>query len=63
VLIHASEKIQGSACSAVSYRGARFWIDDADFESKYALTVVQDCMALAQETDTSHVPVVTVPAN
>jgi hypothetical protein len=47
----------------MSYRGSRFWIDDMDFDSKYALTVVQDLMALAEETDTSHAPVVTVPAN
>jgi hypothetical protein len=62
VLIHAG-KIQGPVYSAVSYRGSRFWIDDADFDSKYALTVVQDLMALSEETDTSHAPVVTVPAN
>ena len=63
VLIHAGKKIQGPVYSAVSYRGSRFWIDDADFDSKYALTVVQDLMALSEETDTSHAPVVTVPAN
>jgi hypothetical protein len=63
VFIHASNKIQGSAYSAVSYRGSQYWIDDADFDSKYALTVVQDLMALAEETDTSHAPIVTVPAN
>jgi len=63
VLIHAGNKLKGSAYSAVTYRGSRFWIDDADFDSKYALTVVEDLMALAEETDTSHAPVVTVPAN
>jgi hypothetical protein len=63
VLIHAGKKIQGPVYSVVSYRGSRFWIDDADFDSKYALTVVQDLMALSEETDTSHAPVVTVPAN
>ena len=63
VLIQAGKKIQGAAYSAMSYRGSRYWIDDADFDSKYALTLVQDPMALAEETDTSHVPVVTVPAN
>jgi hypothetical protein len=47
----------------VRYRDSHFWIDDADFDSKYALTVVQDLMALAEETDVSHAPIVTVPAN
>jgi len=61
--LHAGKKIQGPVYSAVSYRGSRFWIDDADFDSKYALTVVQDLMALSEETDTSHAPIVTVPAN
>ncbi len=63
VLIHSAKKISGSAYAAIKYRNSLFWIDDSDFDSKYALTVVQDIMALAEETDTSHAPVVTVPAN
>jgi hypothetical protein len=63
VLIHAAKRIQGQAYAAVVYRNSNFWVDDADFDSKYALTVVQDLMALAEETDTSHAPIVTVPAN
>jgi hypothetical protein len=62
MVIHAARSVSGSAYAAVSYRSSRFWIDDTDFDSKYALTVVQDIMALAEETDVSHAPIVTVPA-
>jgi hypothetical protein len=62
VVIHSAKRTNGFAYAAIGYRGSEFWIDDSDFDSKYALTVVQDLMALAEETDTSHAPVVTVPA-
>ena len=63
MVIHAAKSIRGPAYADVRYRESHFWIDDADFDSKYALTVVQDLMALAEETDVSHAPIVTVPAN
>ena len=63
LVIHAAKSIRGPAYADVRYRDSHFWIDDADFDSKYALTVVQDLMALAEETDVSHAPIVTVPAN
>jgi hypothetical protein len=62
VIIHAANKVTGTAYAAVAYHAAKFWIDDTDFDSKYALTVLQDLMALAEVTDTAHAPVVTVPA-
>jgi hypothetical protein len=63
ILIHTAKKMANPVYASIVYRNSRFWIDDADFDSKYALTVVQDLMALAEETDVSHAPVVTVPAN
>ena len=63
MVIHAAKSIRGPAYADVRYRESHFWIDDADFDSKYALTVVQDLMALAEETDVSHAPIVTVPAS
>jgi len=63
VLVHSAKKIDGYAYTTVDYRGLRFWIDDSDFDSKYAFNIVQDVMALAEETDSAHAPVVTVPAN
>lgn len=63
IIVHATPKAPGNAYALVGYRSNKFWIDDADFDSKYALTVVQDLMALAEVPDTSHTPVVTVPAH
>jgi hypothetical protein len=63
VIVHVSEKPPPTVYTAVNYRSQQYWIDDTDFDSKYALTVVQNLMALAEVTDTSHAPVVTVPAN
>jgi hypothetical protein len=63
LVIHAAKSIRGPAYAEVSYRDSHFWIDDMDFDSKYAITVVQDLMALAEETDVSHAPIVTVPAH
>lgn len=62
VVIHAAKSISGPAYATVRYRSSHFWIDDSDFDSKYALTVVEDLMALAEETDVSRAPIVTVPA-
>jgi hypothetical protein len=63
VVVHATPKSPKSPYVEVSYRSSSFWIDDSDFDSKYALTVVRDLMALAEIPDTSHAPVLTVPAN
>jgi hypothetical protein len=49
--------------TAVDYASSKFWIEASDFDSKYALSLVQDLMALAEVTDTSRAPVVTIPAN
>ena len=48
--------------TAVDYGSSKFWIDASDFDSNYALSLVQNLMALAEVTDTSHAPVVTIPA-
>jgi hypothetical protein len=63
VVVHATSRAPKNAYVSVGYRSNQFWIDDSDFDSKYAMTVVQDLMALAEVTDTSHTPVVTVPAH
>lgn len=63
MVIHAGNKFPREVYAGIEYRASSFWIDDTDFDSKYALTVVQNLMALAEVTDTSHSPVVTVPAN
>lgn len=63
VAVHAAARAPRNCYVAIGYRTTAFWIDDADFDSKYALTIVQELMALAEVPDTTHAPVVTVPAN
>jgi hypothetical protein len=63
MVVHATSRAPDTAYVAIPYRSSTFWIDESDFDSKYALTVVQDLMALAEVPDATHAPVVTVPAN
>lgn len=62
VIIHAARKVIAAPYAAVAYHATKFWGDDTDFDSKYALTVLQDLMALAEVIHTTHALVVTVPA-
>jgi hypothetical protein len=61
LLIHAG-KPPRDAYASIRYRSRQFWIANTDFDTKYALTVVQSLEAVAQVSDNSHLPVVTVPA-
>jgi hypothetical protein len=63
ILVRVGEKPPKDAYVAVQYDKSEYWIDRSDFDSKYAFTVVQNLMALAEVTDTSKAPVVTIPAN
>jgi hypothetical protein len=63
IVVHATRQKPNTAYVSIPYHSSTFWIDESDFDSKYALTVVQDLMALAEVPDQTHAPVVTVPAN
>ena len=62
VLVIHTSKPPRNAYASINYRSHDFWIADTDFDTKYALTVVQSLEAVAQVSDNSHAPVVTVPA-
>jgi hypothetical protein len=62
LIIHAGRSAPAAAYVAIDYRGVAYWIEPNDFDSKYAFTVVQDVMALAEVTDDTKAPVVTIPA-
>jgi hypothetical protein len=47
----------------IHYGQSEYWIERSDFDSKYAFTVVQNLMALAEVTQSSKAPIVTIPAN
>jgi hypothetical protein len=63
IVVKVGEKPPKDAYVAIQYDKSEYWIDRGDFDSKYAFTVVQNLMALAEVTDTAKAPVVTIPAN
>lgn len=63
IVVHFGKSVPSDPYVAVGYRGLNHWIESDDFDSKYAFTVVQDVMALAEVTDNTKAPVVTIPAN
>ncbi len=62
IIMRVGEKPPKDAYVAVQYDKAEYWIDRGNFDSKYAFTMVQNLMALAEVTDTAKAPVVTIPA-
>lgn len=63
VVVHVGGSVPGDAYVAVEYGSDWYWIDRTDFDSKYAFTVVQNIIALAEATQDSKAPIVTIPAN
>lgn len=61
VVIHSGDKAPPDAFSAVRYHEQWYWIADADFDSKYAFSVLQTLLALAATSPQSNT-VVTIPA-
>lgn len=62
VAIRSGKKAPGTAFVSAHYRHTWFWIDNDDFDSKLAFSVVQTLLSLAQ-TPTAPGAVVTIPAN
>ncbi|MFX1675373.1 hypothetical protein PWR63_24505 [Paraburkholderia sp. A2WS-5] len=62
VVVHVGKKPPPDAYAAVVYHNATYWIDNDDFDSKYALTVLQNVIALAQANQDQKAPILTVPA-
>jgi len=63
VIVHTGSHTPKDAYIAIKYEGNSYWVDRADFDSKYALNVVQNLMALAQSTTQNAAPIITVPAS
>jgi hypothetical protein len=63
IVVRTGKEPPKDAYVSVPYDKSTYWIDRGDFDSKYAFTVVQNLMALAEVTDTARSPVVTIPAN
>jgi hypothetical protein len=46
----------------IAYGRHHFWIEQNDFDSKFAFSVVQDLIALAEANQNGKQPIVTIPA-
>lgn len=62
IVIHSGEKAPPDVYAEVAYRNRHFWIDPMDFDSKFAFSVVQNLIALAESSQNAKTPIVTIPA-
>ncbi len=62
VRVHVSPDVPADAYVTMQYGDAYYWIARNDFDSKYAFTVVQNLIALAEANQDTKAPIVTIPA-
>jgi len=62
VVVHVGDRAPADAYVSTDYEGKHYWIDRTDFDSKYAFTVLQNLIALAEANGDTKAPVVTIPA-
>lgn len=62
IVVHAGPAAPPSAYTAVRYGDAWFWIDDGDFDSKVADTILGLLIALVNGNAGGQTPVLTIPA-
>ena len=63
IIVHSAATAPADAYVSIPYDGTAYWIARDDFDSKYAFTVVQDLMALAEADTSAKAPIVTIPAD
>jgi len=62
VRIHSGKDKPAGAFAAVRYRDYWFWVDNGDFRTKRALTVVMFIFTLADTGSPERLPLITIPA-
>jgi hypothetical protein len=62
VRIHSGKEKPAGAFAAVRYRDHWFWVDNGDFYTKRALTVVMFIFTLADTGSPEKLPLITIPA-
>jgi len=62
VIVHVGERPPPDAYVSIEYEGQHYWIERTDFDSKYAFTVLQNLIALAEANGNTKAPIVTIPA-
>lgn len=63
IVVHVGERPPSEPFTQVRYGNQSYWIAHEDFDSKFAFSVVQNLIALAQTSQTAAPPAVTIPAN
>ncbi|WP_233835591.1 hypothetical protein [Paraburkholderia sp. ZP32-5] len=63
IIVHSGKTAPVDAYVSIAYGPSMYWVERNDFDSKYAFTVVQNLMALAEADTSNKAPVVTIPAN
>lgn len=61
VAIHSGPAEPSASAVALNYRGAWFWVDDADFKSKVGLTILELVKSIAESSHSQQAPVITIP--
>jgi hypothetical protein len=62
IRVHTGTAAPPNTDTAIKYRQSWFWIDDDDFDSKVAYTVLGLLIALVQGTPSGQAPILTIPA-
>jgi hypothetical protein len=62
VTIRSGPDKPAAAFAAVRYRGHWFWVDDADWQTKRALSAVVFFFTLAEVPGPDRTPLITIPA-
>ncbi|HEY2019947.1 hypothetical protein [Paraburkholderia sp.] len=63
IIVHSGKTAPADAYVTIAYGPSMYWVERNDFDSKYAFTVVQNLMALAEADTSNKAPVVTIPAS
>jgi len=61
VMIHSGEDKPADAFGAVRYRDHWFWIDDCDWRSKRAISIIMFFFTLAETGSSENLPMLTIP--
>lgn len=62
IVVHVGDKAPRDAYADIVYRNRHYWIDSGDFDSKFAFSVVQNLILLAEVSQNGKNPVITIPA-
>lgn len=63
IVVKSGKEAPQDAYASVTHQQREYWIAPTDFDSKFAFSVVQTLIALAQSARSQPIPVVTIPAN